>query len=81
MQKLQPEGQYKAMSEEIYRKSIHATTLFKLIPVTISAKFKFGQQLTEEKFKIIINNLKKRGNPKDLETIHLMRLLYEKKKE
>ncbi len=72
MQKLQKEGRYKPLGEEVYRKMINATTVCKIIIDSISGKFKFGQHLSQERFDMIIEHLEKRGNKKDINTIKLM---------
>jgi nitroimidazol reductase NimA-like FMN-containing flavoprotein (pyridoxamine 5'-phosphate oxidase superfamily) len=73
MKKLQPEGGYKPLSDAVYKKAIQATTIFKLTPVEMSAKFKFGQQVNQEVFEKIIYNLEKRGTDLDIETVQLMK--------
>ena len=75
MKKLQKEGKYKPLSEESYQKAINATTIYKLIPNEIKAKFKFGQHLNQERFDMIIKHLEERGNKKDILTIKLMKEL------
>ncbi|MCF6173566.1 MAG: pyridoxamine 5'-phosphate oxidase family protein [Campylobacteraceae bacterium] len=73
MQKLQKEGGYKPLGEEVYKKMINATTVCKIIIDSISGKFKFGQHLSQERFDMIIEHLEKRGNKKDINTIKLMK--------
>ena len=75
MEKLQKEGKFKPLSEDIYKKAINATTIYKLIPNETTAKFKFGQQLNQEKFDMIIKHLENRGNKKDILTIKIMKEL------
>ena len=75
MKKLQKEGKYKPLSEEVYQKTINATKIYKLIPNEIKAKFKFGQHLNQERFDMIIKHLEERGNEKDILTIKLMKKL------
>jgi nitroimidazol reductase NimA-like FMN-containing flavoprotein (pyridoxamine 5'-phosphate oxidase superfamily) len=72
MKKLQKEGKHKPLSDEVYQKAINATTIYKLIPNEIKAKFKFGQHLNQERFDMIIKHLEERGNKKDTLTIKLM---------
>lgn len=72
MEKLQKEGQYKPLSENIYQKSINATTIYKLTPNETKAKFKFGQHLNEDRFNMIIKHLEERGKEMDNATINLM---------
>ncbi len=75
MKKLQDEGGYKPLDEDIYKKIINATTIYKLIPDVIRAKFKFGQHLSQERFEMIVKHLEERGNQKDLATVRLMKEL------
>jgi len=75
MQKLQPEGKYKPLSEEAYTKAINATTVYKLTPEVIRAKYKFGQHLSEERFKMVLSHLEKRGDEMDEETAIMMKTL------
>lgn len=72
MQKLQKEGRYKPLSEEVYEKAINATTLYKLIPEETQAKFKFGQHLTQERFEMILKHLQERGSEVDMQTVKMM---------
>jgi nitroimidazol reductase NimA-like FMN-containing flavoprotein (pyridoxamine 5'-phosphate oxidase superfamily) len=73
MKKLQKEGGYKPLSDEVYKKTINSVVMYKLIPQTTKAKFKFGQHLTQERFDMIIEHLEKRGDEKDKATIELMK--------
>ena len=73
MKKLQKEGKYIPLSDNIYEKSINATALFKLVPTKITGKLKVGQHLDEKRYKMIIESLIKRGTKKDLETLKLMK--------
>ena len=73
MQKLQKEGKYIPLKDEVYKKIIDATTVYKINIDDISAKFKFGQHLSQERFNMIIEHLKKRATKKDLSTIELMK--------
>ena len=73
MKKLQKEGRYKPFDEDVYTKAIDATTIYKLIPKTTRAKFKLGQHLNKKRFDMIIQNLEKRGDAKDISTIKLMK--------
>lgn len=69
MQKYQKEGGYIPLNDEIYKKIINATCIYKLIPSSISAKFHLGQDYNEKRFSRVIEHLKQRGNKKDLLTI------------
>ena len=73
MKKLQPEGKYQDLDKDIYEKSINAVTVFKLIPNNVQIKIKFGQQLNDEKFEMIIHHLSERNSAKDKQTIELMK--------
>ena len=73
MQKLQPEGRYIPMSDSSYDKALEATAVVKIIISDIKAKFKLGQHLDQKRFDMIIEHLRSRGEPRDLETIELMR--------
>jgi len=72
MQKLQPEGGYKPFSDEAYDKALKATAVVKIVPSTVSCKFKFGQHLDEERFTMILEHLKERNTEIDNETIEMM---------
>ena len=75
MQKLQPEGKYKPLSQEAYKKAINATTIYKLIPEMTRAKYKFGQHLSEERFEMVLSHLEQRANEMDEETAIMMKTL------
>jgi hypothetical protein len=72
MQKLQPKGGYKPFEDKAYDKVLKATAVYKLLPSTLSCKFKFGQHLSDERFEMIVENLKKRATPIDMVTVELM---------
>jgi nitroimidazol reductase NimA-like FMN-containing flavoprotein (pyridoxamine 5'-phosphate oxidase superfamily) len=78
MKKLQKEGGYKPLDEEIYKKSVNATIVYKLIPKNIKAKFKFAQHLNQERFDMIVKHLELRGSKKDILTAEMMKELYKK---
>lgn len=73
MEKLQPEGKYKHLSDETYKKMIDATEVFKLIPNEIRGKIKLGQHLPKERFEMILKHLEKRGSEIDKLTIKEMK--------
>ena len=75
MQKLQKEGKYKPLEDEVYEKMIDATTIYRLNIAKTGAKFKFGQHLNQERFDMILEHLQKRGDKRDIETIKLMKEL------
>ena len=73
MAKLQKEGGYKDLNDPIYKKSIAATNIFKLTPISSNLKLKFGQKLSDERFNMIIEHLEQRATKEDLETVKLMK--------
>jgi len=73
MKKLQLEGGYKPFSDEAYSKSLKATAVVKIVPSTVSCKFKFGQHLDEERFDMILKHLKERDTKRDNETMKMMK--------
>ena len=75
MQKLQPEGGYKSFNDEAYDKALKAIAVVKIVPSTVSCKFKFGQHLDEERFAMILEHLKERNTHIDNETIEMMKTL------
>ncbi len=75
MQKLQPEGKYKPFHIDEYDTMLKATAVLKIVPVEMSAKFKFGQHVTAERFEMICEHLEARGEKLDLETLALMKSL------
>ncbi|MCB4762133.1 MAG: pyridoxamine 5'-phosphate oxidase family protein, partial [Sulfurovum sp.] len=68
MKKLQPSGGYKSFSDEAYNKALKTTAVVKIVPSTISCKFKFGQHLDTERFEMIVKHLQERGSEVDLAT-------------
>ena len=78
MQKLQPEGKYRSFNDSDYDTMLNATAVIKIVPEKLSAKFKFGQHVTEERFEMILKNLEARGEALDLETLALMKDLRSK---
>jgi len=73
MKKLQPKGGYRSFDDEAYEKVLKATAVYKLVPSMVSCKFKFGQNLSEERFQMIVESLEKRGSEIDRETIKIMK--------
>ena len=72
MKKLQKEGKYIPLSDEIYKKAINATCVYKLVSSKVSAKFGLGQNFNEERFNRVCENLTLRGTKKDLKTLELL---------
>ncbi|WP_334075782.1 MULTISPECIES: pyridoxamine 5'-phosphate oxidase family protein [Paenibacillus] len=75
MQKLQPEGEYDPITVEDpkYIGQLKAVSLYKIVPEEISAKFKFGQNLNEDRFSNIVAGLEHRNLELDSETAALMK--------
>jgi len=76
MQKLQKEGAYRPMSDEIYQKTMNITQVFKIIPTEIRGKIKLGQHLPKERFEMILEHLNSRGNEIDKVTAEEMKKAY-----
>ena len=76
MEKYQPEGKYKHLSDEVYKKMIDATQIFKLMPKDIKGKVKLGQHLPSEAFDRIIKYLEQRG--KDIDKLTLKSMIEQK---
>lgn len=76
MQKLQPEGKYISLNDEIYKKMINATEVFRFDIDKISGKIKLGQHLPKERFDMILEHLEERGSDIDMLTIKLMKENY-----
>lgn len=72
MQKLQKEGKYIPLSNEMYKKAINATAIFKLIPKEATLKVKLGQNFNKQRYEKVKAHLLKRGTKKDLETLKLI---------
>jgi nitroimidazol reductase NimA-like FMN-containing flavoprotein (pyridoxamine 5'-phosphate oxidase superfamily) len=68
MEKYQPEGRYRRLTpeDEMYKKVLRMTAVFALTPETMTGKFKFAQQKSEEERRRIAGKLRERGNPADL---------------
>lgn len=72
MEKYQPEGKYRHLSDNVYKKMINATQIFKLIPDRVRGKIKLGQHLPKEAINRIMEHLEKRGSEIDKLTVKLM---------
>ena len=68
MEKYQPEGKYRKLTpeDEMYKKVLQMTGVFALTPETMTGKFKFAQQKSEEDRRQIAAKLRERSNPSDL---------------
>ncbi|MEW9699687.1 pyridoxamine 5'-phosphate oxidase family protein [Paenibacillus sp. SI8] len=75
MAKLQPEGGYTPITPEdpLYRPELKGVSVVKLTIHEMTAKFKFGQNLNEQRREHMIHQLSERGLPDDQETAELMR--------
>jgi len=73
MEKLQPEGHYKPLSDEEYLKTLNSLNVYKLTPHETRAKFKFGQHVNADRFDMIIAHLEERGSDVDRATIQMMK--------
>ncbi len=78
MEKLQPEGKYKSFDSSEYDKRFSVLSLVRIHVQEISAKFKFGQNLNQHRFRMIIKHLEKRGREIDLLTVSAMKQFYGK---
>jgi len=74
MRKLQPEGGYEPIrpDDPRYAPQLKGVAVLKLVPNDITAKFKFGQNMKDEKREKVAAGLMERGLPLDGETIELM---------
>ncbi|MBT3216687.1 MAG: flavin-nucleotide-binding protein [Candidatus Marinimicrobia bacterium] len=70
MEKYQPEGNYKEITtkDSLYKQALEEVIIFKIAPGKIDCKFKFGQNMSVNKRKILIEKLKERNNKVDLKT-------------
>ncbi len=75
MEKLQPEGGYASIDPEDarYKQMLKAVAVVRISIEEITAKFKFGQNLSEARREIMIGRLEERGRPDDAATAGLMR--------
>lgn len=78
MKKLQPEGKYKAFDSPEYDKQFAALSVVKITIENLSAKFKLGQNVNQQRFQMIVGHLEKRGRPIDLLTANAMKQFYNK---
>lgn len=74
MQKLQPDGGYEPFSldDAEYRRQVKSVMVTKIVPEAISAKFKFGQNRTEEEWIKVRDGLLQRNRLKDAEAVDAM---------
>jgi len=79
MENLQPEGKYKSLESSEYNKQFSAVTVVKINIESLSVKFKFGQNLNNERFNMVVEHLEKRGGENDMLTVTTMKQLWNKK--
>jgi nitroimidazol reductase NimA-like FMN-containing flavoprotein (pyridoxamine 5'-phosphate oxidase superfamily) len=75
MQKLQPQGGYEPIDpgDADYAPQIKATSVVRINISSLSAKYKFGQNMPQTRLDPIIEGLQERGHELDAETIELMK--------
>ncbi|RCX19752.1 nitroimidazol reductase NimA-like FMN-containing flavoprotein (pyridoxamine 5'-phosphate oxidase superfamily) [Fontibacillus phaseoli] len=75
MEKLQPEGGYDPIvaDNSQYTGHLKSVSVVKIIPETISGKFKFGQNMNETKFSGVVQGLEERHQDLDPDTVELMK--------
>ncbi|MBI5816071.1 MAG: pyridoxamine 5'-phosphate oxidase family protein [Nitrospinae bacterium] len=80
MEKHQPEGGHVKIQagDPLYAKALVETAVFKIEPVEITMKSKFGQNLPEEARRGLIEKLEQRGGEIDKKTAEEMRRTFEK---
>jgi len=72
MKKLQPEGGHLDLGDPKHRNSLKAMALIEIEPLSVSAKFKFGQNLNEEKRASVVQALEQSSDPRALSTLSWM---------
>jgi len=74
MQKLQPEGGYRAIdaNDRAYTSRLKGVAVIRLTPQRMSAKFKFGQNLKPDRLQAVVEGLACRGKNRDEETAGLI---------
>ena len=75
MEKYQPEGGYKVITstEASYQQVLQKTAVFRIDPVRIEVKIKFGQNLGLQERQTLIKKLEERNQGTDLKTAEEMR--------
>ncbi len=71
MEKYQPDGGFAKITpgEAIYARAFKETALFRIIPETVEVKSKFGQNLSPDARRNLIEKLKQRGTLLDIATV------------
>lgn len=74
MHKLQPEGGFAPIdpADERYAKQLAGTAVVKIRVESVTAKFKFGQNMKEAERRAVEDRLSERGGPLDRETVRMM---------
>ena len=70
MEKYQPEGQYKPMSEDM--EVLDATAVIKIIPKEMNGKYKIGQNMNKEKRTEVAMKIRDRNSKTARETLEIM---------
>jgi len=73
MQKLQSEGGYQSFKNSIYKNALENVLVVKIEVKSHSYKAKLGQNISRERFDMIVGNLHKRSKYLDLKTIKRMK--------
>ncbi|MGR6545593.1 pyridoxamine 5'-phosphate oxidase family protein [Paenibacillus tundrae] len=75
MEKLQPQGGYVPIdaTDPRYTGQLKAVAVVQIAPERLTAKFKFGQNLSSEEFEDLSNKLEARNEGRDTETAEMMR--------
>jgi len=75
MRKLQPEGGYDPIdpADPRYTSRLRGVSVVKINTIHLSAKFKFGQNLSETEINKVVAGLESRGRERDQETIEHMK--------
>ncbi|MDQ0172044.1 pyridoxamine 5'-phosphate oxidase family protein [Paenibacillus tundrae] len=75
MEKLQPQGGYVPIdaTDPRYTGQLKAVAVVQIAPERLTAKFKFGQNLSSEEFEDLSNKLEARNEGRDIETAEMMR--------
>ncbi len=78
MEKYQKEGRYQKITstDKIYLRPLEGVGVYKVEPVEITLKIKFGQNEPRGIIEKVIKGLQKRGSPTDLKTIKMIKFYY-----
>lgn len=83
MEKMQPEGQYEAIdpSNPLYTKMLEKTAVYAIHVQELSFKVKAGQNLSKERYEILVQHMLERNGSSDGETLALMQHVHPKTDE